>query len=143
MAISAEADQLVSVTRAAASILGIASGVIGAYHGYNETLQGNIAPSGIFINAIGPPCQGSACLPAMTVVPNFYYAGVISIIVSLFILLKAIAFVQRKNSGLWMIGFAILQLLVGGGFLPPLLGIVSGIVMTRIKRNAGVTAPTG
>ena len=134
---------MVSVTRAAASILGIASGVIGSYHGYNETLQGNIAPGGIFINAIGPPCQGNACLPAMTVVPNFFYAGVISIIVSLFILFKAVAFVQRKNSGLWMIGFAILQLLVGGGFLPPLLGIVSGIIMTRIKRNGGVTAPAG
>jgi hypothetical protein len=134
---------LVRVTRVAASILGIASGVIGAYHGYNETLQGSIAPSGIFINAIGPPCQGNACLPAMTVVPNFFYAGVLSIIVSLFILLKAVAFVQRKNSGLWMIGFAILQLLVGGGFLPPLLGIVSGVTMTRIKRNAGVAAPKG
>ena len=128
---------MVSVTTAAASILGIASGVIGAYHGYNETLQGNITPNGIFINAIGPPCQGNACLPAMTVVPNFFYAGVISIIVSLFILFKAVAFVQRKNSGLWMIGFSILQLIVGGGFLPPLLGIVSGIIMTRIKRNAG------
>ncbi|HEV2138348.1 MAG TPA: hypothetical protein VGR53_05870 [Nitrososphaerales archaeon] len=134
---------MVSVTTAAASILGVASGAIGAYHGYNETLQGSVAPGGVFINAIGPPCQGNACLPAMTVVPNFFYAGVLSIIVSLFILLKAVAFLQRKNSGLWMIGFAILQLLVGGGFLPPLLGIVSGILMMRIKRNAGVTAPTG
>jgi cytochrome bd-type quinol oxidase subunit 1 len=126
---------LVSVIRAAASVLGIASGLIGAYHGYNETLQGSTMPGGILINAIGPPCQGNACLPAMTVIPNFFYAGVVSIIVSLFILFMAVAFVQRKKSGLWMIGLSILQLLVGGGFLPPLLGIVSGIVMTRIKRN--------
>ncbi len=133
---------MVSTIRAAASILGIASGLIGAYHGYNETLQGSLAPSGIFINAIGPPCQGNACLPAMTIIPNFFYAGVLSIIVSLFILFKAVAFVQRKNSGLWMIGFSVLQLLVGGGFLPPLLGIASGIIMTRIKRSTGVPAAT-
>ena len=134
---------MVSVTRAAASIIGIASGLIGAYHGYNETLQGSIAPSGIFINAIGPPCQGNACFPAMTVVPNFFYAGVLSIVVSLVVLLMAVAFVQRKNSGIWMIGLAILQLLVGGGFLPPVLGIVSGIIMTRLKRTSGVSAPSG
>jgi hypothetical protein len=129
---------MVSVTRAAASILGIVSGLIGAYHGYNETLQGSTAPSGLFINAIGPPCQGNACLPAMTVVPNFVYAGVLSIIISLFILLAAVALVQRKNGGLWMIGLSILQLLVGGGFLPPILGIASGIIGTRIKPKTAV-----
>ncbi len=129
---------MVSTARAASTVLGIASGLIGAYHGYNETLQGSTAPSGILINAIGPPCQGNACLPAMTVIPNFFYAGVISIIVSLFILLNAVAFVQRKNSGLWMIGFSVLQLLVGGGFLPPLLGIVSGIIGTRVKPRTAV-----
>jgi hypothetical protein len=125
---------LVSVTKAAATILGIAAGLIGVYHGYNETLQGSTAPSGILINAIGPPCQGNACFPAMTVVPNFYYTGILAIVVSLIILLKAVAFVERKNSGLWMIGLSIVQLLVGGGFL------VSGIISTRIKRK---TAPVG
>jgi hypothetical protein len=126
---------LVNVTKAAASILGIAAGLIGTFHGYNETLQGSTAPSGILINAIGPPCQGNACFPAMTVVPNFYYTGILAIIFSLFILLKAVAFVERKNSGLWMIGLSVVQLLVGGGFLPPVLGLASGIINTRIKRN--------
>ncbi|MDA4125636.1 MAG: hypothetical protein OK452_00320 [Thaumarchaeota archaeon] len=129
---------MVSATRAAATILGIAAGLLGTFHGYNETLQGSTTPSGILINAIGPPCQGNACFPAMTVVPNFFYTGVLAIIVSLFILLKAVAFVQRKNSGLWMIGLSIVQLLVGGGFLPPLHGLASGIISTRIKRNAPV-----
>jgi hypothetical protein len=126
---------LVSVAKAAASILGIAAGLIGAFHGYNETLQGSTAPSGIFINAIGPPCQGNGCFPAMTVVPNFYYTGILAIVVSLIILFKAVAFVERKHSGLLMIGLSIVQLLVGGGFLPPLLGLVSGIISTRIKRK--------
>src|ERR1700730_17388585 len=56
--------ELVSGTRAAASIIGVVAGLVGIYHGYNETLQGSTAPSGIMINAIGPPCQGSGCFPA-------------------------------------------------------------------------------
>jgi hypothetical protein len=72
----------------------------------------------------------------MTFVPNILYSGVPAIIVSLVIMLRAVAIVQRKNSGLWMIGLSIVQLLIGGGFLPPLLGIASGIVGTRVKRNS-------
>jgi len=74
----------------------------------------------------------------MTVVPNFYYSGVLAIIVSLVILLWAVAFVQGKKGGLVLIALSIAQLLVGGGFLPPLLGIAAGIIGTRIKRNAAV-----
>jgi hypothetical protein len=125
----------ISVTKAAASILGIAAGLIGMFHGYNETLQGFTVPSGILINAIGPPCQGSGCFPAMTVIPSFHYTGILAIVVSLLILLKAVVFTERKNSGLLMIGLSIVQLLVGGGFLPPVLGLASGIISSRIKRN--------
>jgi hypothetical protein len=55
----------------------------------------------------------------MTFVPNFLYTGVPAIIVSLVILLWAVAIVQRKNSGLWMIGLLIVQLLIGEGSFPP------------------------
>ena len=125
---------MVSATRAAASIIGVAAGLVGIYHGYNETLQGNSAPSGIMINAIGPPCQGSACFPAMTVIPNFLVSGVIVIILALIIIAWAAAFVQRKNGGLVLILLSILLLFVGGGFLPPAMGIIAGAVGTRIRR---------
>jgi hypothetical protein len=126
---------LVSTTRAAASIIGIVAGLIGIYHGYNETLQGNSAPSGIMINAIGPPCQGSGCFPAMTVVPNFFVTGVLAIIMALIVLAWAAAMVDRKHGGVVLILLSIILLLVGGGFLPPALGIIAGVIRTRIRRG--------
>lgn len=121
--------------RAAASIIGVVAGLVGAYHGYNETLQGNSTPSGIMINAIGPPCQGSSCFPAMTVIPDFFVTGVVAIVFSLIVLVWAAALVQRKNGGVTLIILSIILLLVGGGFLPPALGIIAGAVGTRIKRS--------
>ena len=121
---------MVNATRAAASLLGVLAGLIGLYHGYNETLQGNSTPSGILINAIGPPCQGSNCFPAMTVIPNFFVTGVIAIVFAFAVLAWAAVLVQRKNGGIVLI-----LLSVGGGFLPPALGIIAGVIGTRIKRS--------
>jgi hypothetical protein len=126
---------LAGATRAAASTIGVVAGLIGLYHGYNETLQGNSTPSGIMINAIGPPCQGSACFPAMTVIPNFLVTGVLAIIFALIVMAWAALLVPRKSGGLVLILLSIILLLVGGGFLPPALGIIAGIIGTRIKRG--------
>lgn len=129
------AEPLVDKTRAAASVLGVLAGLIGAYHGYNEILQGSVATPGVFINAIGPPCQGNACFPAMSLVPNFYVTGILAVLLSLVVLVWAAAMVQRAHGGIVLIILSIVLLLVGGGFLPPALGIVAGIVGTRIKRT--------
>lgn len=71
-----------SATRVAASALGVYVGLLGALHGYFEILQGDVAPDGLMINAIGPPCQpeevGHACFPAMTLVPNFLVTGILA-----------------------------------------------------------------
>jgi hypothetical protein len=126
---------LVSATRVAASTIGVVAGLIGFYHGYNETLQGSSVPSGIMINAIGPPCEGGSCFPAMTLIPNFLVTGAIAILFAIIIIIWSAAFVQRKNGGLVLILLSIILLLVGGGFLPPALGIIAGAVGTRIRRG--------
>lgn len=87
------------------------------------------------INAVGPPCQGSGCFPAMTVIPDFLAAGVVTIVISLVVIGWAAMLVQRKNGGLVLIILSVVLLLVGGGFLPPALGIIAGAVGTRIKRG--------
>lgn len=125
---------MASATRAAASIIGIAAGLVAIYHGYNETLQGNSAPSSIMINAVGPPCQGSSCFPAMTIIPNFFVTGVLAIIFALIVLAWSALLIQKKNGGLVLILLSIILLLVGGGFLAPVLGIIAGVIATRIKR---------
>ncbi len=126
-----------SATRAVASLFGVFAGLLGLEHGYFETLQGNVAPGSIMINAMGPPCQANkmwhACEPAMTIMPTFFVAGVLAIIVSLIVILWAAAFVQRKYGGLVLILLSIILLLVGGGFIPPVLGIIAGVVATRIN----------
>jgi hypothetical protein len=113
------------------------AGLLGAVHGYFETLQGNAAPAGIVINAIGAPCRGDmvwhACLPAMTLIPSFRITGVLAILVSLAVLVWAAAFVQRRRGGLVLILLSIMLLLVGGGFIPPTLGIIAGMVATRVN----------
>ncbi len=126
---------LVGATRVVASVLGAVAGLVAIYHGYNETLQGSVPTGGILINAIGPPCQGNACLPAMTLVPNFQITGILAIIMGLVVFVWAAVLIQRRRGGVILIVLSVLLLLVGGGYLPPALGIIAGIVGTRIKQT--------
>ena len=123
-----------SVTIAVASVLGIFAGVSGASHGPGEILQGNIAPSGIMIEA-WPVLTSLGGELAMTLVPSFLVTGVLAIIFGLIVAIWAAAFVQRKNGGLVLILLSIMMLLVGGGIFPPIFGVIAGIIGTRIKHS--------
>jgi len=115
--------------------MGALAGLAGIEHGIGETLQGNIAPDGMMILS----WPGSAFFrilggePAMTIVPNLLVSGILAILFSLIFLVWATMFVQRKNGGLVLILLSILMLLVGGGFGPPMLGIIVGAAGTRIN----------
>jgi len=124
-----------SATKVVVSAFGIILGIAGIEHGIGEILQGNIAPSGIVIKSWGESKLFSilAGEPAMTIIPNLLITGVLAIIVSLSIMVWAVAFVQRKNGGLVLILLSILLLLVGGGFGPPLIGIIIGAAGARIN----------
>ena len=54
-------------------------------------------------------------------------------IIGLLILVWSAAFVQRKQGGLVLILLSIALLLLGGGFVPPLIGIIGGIAGTKIN----------
>jgi len=127
--------KILSKTRAAASIIGIFAGLSGASHGLGEILQGNTAPSGIMIEA-WPGLTSLRGEPAMTIVPNFLVSGVLTIIFGLLVAIWAAKFVQRKNGGLVLILLSIIMLLVGGGLIPPIFGVIAGIIGTRIKHSA-------
>ncbi len=128
-----------SATRVVASTVGAYGGLLGMEHGIGEILQGNVVPSGLLINAIGPQAKSvwQGHEPALTLIPNFFVTGVLAIIVSLIVLVWAAAFVQRKHGGLVLILLSILQFLVGGGLAPIPLIIIAGAVATRI--NAPLT----
>jgi hypothetical protein len=124
-------------TRVVASLFGIFAGFGGPEHGYFEMLQGNVRPDGLIIAALGPPCDPekvwNLCEPAMTVVPSFLVTGILAIVIGLVTMTWAAAFVHGKNGGLVLILLSIALLLVGGGLFPPVIGIVAGMVATKIN----------
>jgi hypothetical protein len=137
-------NQAARTSRVAASIIGIIAGFIGAKHGYYEILQRDRSFNGILFDAISgtsfsnlPTSQWTGW-PAMTIVQNFLITGIFAIIVSLAVMVWAAIFIQRKNGGLIMILLSILMFLVGGGFIPPLFGIIAGVIGWNRKTRKGV-----
>jgi len=135
-------------TRAAVAVFGVLAGAAGLEHGIGEVLQGSQAPAAITIES-WPNTPAFDILggePAMTLIPNLLVSGVLSILVSLLFIAWAVLFAHRRYGGLILILISLVLLLVGGGFGPPLFGIILGIVATRI--NAPLTwwreaAPAG
>jgi hypothetical protein len=132
-------NQAARTSRIAASIIGIIAGFIGVQHGYYEILQRDKTLNGLLFDAISgtsflnlPTSQWKGW-PAMTIIQNFRITGIFAILVSLVVMVWAALFVKRKNGGLTLILLSILQLLVGGGFIPPLFGIIAGAISTNKK----------
>jgi hypothetical protein len=124
----------ISATRVTVSTFGVLAGWAGIEHGIGEVLQGNVAPDGVMIQS-WPESELFAILtgePAMTIVPNLLATGILAILISLVFLVWALMFVQRKNGGLVLILLSVVMLIVGGGFGPPILGVILGVAATRI-----------
>lgn len=123
-----------SATRVFASTFGGIMALAGIEHGIGEISQGNMAPIGIMI--LSWPESGFfrslGGEPAMTVIPNLFITGILTVLISLALLIWSVLFVHRKNGGQIMVLLSIVMLLVGGGIFPPILGILIGAVATRI-----------
>ena len=126
-------------TRTTVATFGVLAGIAGVEHGIGEVLQGSQAPAAVTIES-WPNTPAFDILggePAMTLIPNLLVSGVLSILISLVFIVWAIWFAQRRHGGLGLIFISLVLLLVGGGFGPPLFGIILGVVATRI--NAPLT----
>ena len=125
-----------NATKVTVSTFGAIMGLAGVEHGIGEIVQGNTAPSGMMF-----PSWADAGLfrilagePAMSIIPNFLITGILAILFSLVFLVWVFRFVdQIKHGGLMMILLSIVLLLVGGGFAPPIFGIILGVAGTRIN----------
>jgi len=125
-------------TKTVAMLFGIAAGLAGLEHGYFEILQGNTRPASPAFPSMGSPCDPAviwnACEPAMSILPNFLLTGILALLLGLTMIVWSAAFVQRKHGGLVLILLSMALLLFGGGFFPPLIGIIGGAAGTRINR---------
>jgi hypothetical protein len=123
-----------SATRVVVSTFGAVVAFAGLEHGIGEILQGPVAPGGLAIES-WPNAKAFEILagePAMTVIPNLLVTGVLAVLVALAVGVWSIALVERRHGGLVMIGLSVLLLFVGGGFAPPVIGIILGVAATRI-----------
>lgn len=128
-----------NATRLMTSACGGLVGLAGLEHGIGEILQGWVGPGGtvilswpgsVFFRSLGGE-------PAMTIVPNLLVTGILAILFSLLYVAWATVLVERKHSGLALILLSVVMLLVGGGFGPPILGIIIGAAATRIEAPLG------
>lgn len=123
-------------TRTLYLTLGILAGIMGIEHGIGEVLQGYRPTAGVFIlswpdSAFFEIMSGE---PAMTLIPNYLLTGFFAIFFSCGFL----AVFTRPNldgraiAALFVL--LVLQLLTGGGFGPPILGLIA--VLIALKRNS-------
>jgi hypothetical protein len=128
-------------TRTVAAAFGVFAGFGGVEHGYFEVLQGNVRPEGIMIVSMGPPCVPeevwNACEPAMTIIPNFLVTGIVAMALGLVTMVWSAGFAQRQHGGAILALMSIGLLLFGGGIFPPLIGLVGGMMGTRIDVPLG------
>lgn len=124
-----------SATRITIAIMGVVAGLAGAEHAIGAMLQGNRPPESIVFLS-WPDSEFFSILagePAMSIVPNFLVTGILALVVSLGLLLWTALFVQRKGGALVLILLSVALLLVGGGFGPPLLGLILGTAAVGIN----------
>lgn len=126
-----------SAARVVASTFGVLAGLGGLTHGIGETLQGNVAPDGLFVNSWtqGPIATNMGGEPGLTIVPNMLVTGILAIAVSLAIIVWSVARVGRKRGGVVLILLSAAMLLVGGGVGPPVMGLLAGVA------GLGINAP--
>jgi peptidoglycan/LPS O-acetylase OafA/YrhL len=133
-----------AATRVIASTLGVVAGMSGLDHGFFETLQGNTATHGLFVQAIGPAQRMWAygTEDAFTIVPNFLVTGILAMALGVLVIAWSVGFIDRKNGSRVFLGLAALLFLVGGGVA--LVGFVAlcWAVSRRIGRGSG-RSPAG
>lgn len=109
---------------------------MGMEHGFLETLQGHVATSGVIIDAVGrqPNSVFQGSEPALTILPDFFAAGVLTLVAGLIIIIWAIGFIKRKNGVLVLLILSISLFLVGGGLAPLVILVITCAVAARINK---------
>jgi hypothetical protein len=130
---------------ATAAILGAYAAVLAGAHGLFSVLQGpGVTPTLPFL-AVGPPCRPETawhgCLPALTVVPDVQTTGVLALLASAALAVAAVAPWRRRGTAL--LALSLLLLLVGGGFVPVLIGVAAAVAAPSPRGTPRAVDPAG
>ena len=124
-------------TRVVAASFGVFAAIGSIEHGIFEIMQGDVAPAGVMINSMGPPCVPeeiwNACEPAMTILPSFLLTGIVAVVLGMIAMVWSLFFITKRRGGLVLIVLSLAMLLFGGGIFPPVIGMAGGAVGTRIN----------
>ena len=108
---------------------GVLAGLGGFIHGIGEVLQGSGPPGGVVFDSWtqGRIATNLGGEPAMTLIPNTLATGLLTMAASLAVVAWALRFLDHKYGGRGLAVLSILMLMVGGGFGPPILGLLAAI----------------
>jgi hypothetical protein len=123
-------------TRLIVAMFGVLLGLGGLDHGFFETLQGNTATHGLFVQSIGVANRmwlyGTE--DAFTLIPNFLITGLLAIALSLLIVVWSVGFIHRPHGSLVLLLLCVLLFLVGGGVAQIVFVIMAWAVATQINQ---------
>lgn len=121
--------------RTTLTAIGTIVAMAGFEHGLGELLQGPVAPTGVMIQSWpdSPFYRSLQGEPAMTLIPNMAISGILTMALSVAFLVWVTRFVNTKRSALVILTFSLAILLVGGGFGPPVLGLILALAATKVR----------
>lgn len=116
--------------RSLAAVCGALAGIGGITHGIGEIIQGSVAPGGVVFDswAQGPIARNLGGEPAMTLVGNLAATGILTIVASLAVVAWSLLALDRRHAGAGLVVLSVAMLVVGGGFGPPIPGMLAGLV---------------
>ncbi|MBN1123311.1 MAG: hypothetical protein JXJ17_19725 [Anaerolineae bacterium] len=106
-----------NATRVIVTTLGVVFGLSGVNHGLFEFLQGNKPTGTLVIQAIGEAQRfwPEGTEEAFTILPTFWIAGLLSMIIGLIIVVWSLFFIETKYGRTVFLALFILLFLSGGG----------------------------
>lgn len=125
-----------SATLVTVRVLGLLAALNGIDHGVGAITQGPGAPAQLVYESWGhvdafDPLNGE---PALTVIPDLLVSGLVTVVVSVALGAWLTLRPAHRRSGPITLALALVLLLVGGGFGPPLLAIVVGLLVMRVGK---------
>jgi hypothetical protein len=130
-------------TRVVVGTFGVLAALAGMEHGIGEIRQGSVPPTAPVIRS-WPDVGAFGVLggePALTVLPDLLLSGILTVTVAAALGVWSVGYAHRRHGGRLAL-LSVLLLVVGGGFGPPLIGLILAVAVALARphgRPAGTS----